>query len=367
MNKKFISAILAALLMVSTAAIAASAEEVTEEPAGAAVSVETSGETGKIRFDPGNWNSNKINFYIWDDTTGLKASKNGWVSDNTWGTKKAIGGTKLEDGTFESYEFDITPGNAVYVIFHDPDRGQTFDCVLTEAAFGDVAERTGEILENPVDSDQRAEAVRFKDSGLTSKLCITSTGKIQGETVPSSMDTAKEVATFIFKYQGTQDKNTKADVVTKEVLQEAFGRFNTSAEAVFDAYKALEGTEIATKDGGENGGYTAEKEKEAKKLLGLEEESNDTSSTASEGGDTSSSGDTSSTNSTATGGTTGGTTGAGNRTTTTTTTTTAGTTTTTDGTGASTETGDTTGTAAFAAIFLGAAAVMVATRKKFEE
>ena len=272
MNKKFISAILAALIIVSMPAVAVSADEVEQE---------TSGVKGTIKFDPGDWNSNKINFYIWDDTTGLKASKDGWIDDNTWGAKKKIGGTKLDDGTFESYEFDITPGNSVYVIFHDPDKGQTFDCVLTETAFGDTAERTGEILENPVDSDQKAEAVKFKNSGLTSKLCITSTGKIQGETIPASMDPAKEVATFIFKYQGTQDKNTKTDVVTPEVLREAVQKFGTTAVNVFAAYKALEGTDIATKDGGENGGYTSAKEAEAQALLGIKSGSTNTTSTVS--------------------------------------------------------------------------------------
>ncbi len=366
MNKKFISVILASLLMVSTAAVAASAEEVTEEAAGAAVAVETSGEaTGKIRFDASSWNSKKILFYIWDDTSGLKASKEGWVSEDTWGSKNKIAGEKVEgeEGIFESYEFTIEEGHDVYVIFHDPATAQTFDCVLTPDALGDTAELTGEILENPVDSEQRAMAVRFKNSGLTSKLCITSSGKVQGETITPNMDVAYEVAKFIFKYQGTKEKISNADVVTQETVDAALNAFGTNGADVFAKYTAIKGS--GTELESENGGYTDDKEAEAKKLLGIKDEEkkddeNKDNNSSNNSSSNSSSNGTSSTSST--GGST-----TNNRTTTTTTT---GTTTTTASTAdaeAAAATGDTTGTAAFAAIFLGAAAVMFAARKKTED
>ena len=362
MNKKFISVILAALLMVSTAAIAASAEE---------VAVETSGDaTGTIKFDPGDWDSKKILFYIWDDTAGLKATKDGWVSEDTWGSKTKIGGTKLDDGTFESYEVTIPEGHDVFVIFHDPARAQTFDCVLTPDAIGDTARLTGEILENPVDSEQRASAVRFDNSGLTSKLCITSSGKVQGETITPTMDVAYDVAKFIFKYQGTNEKITGDPVVTEATVNNAISAFGTDAASVWEKYQGIKGS--GTELESENGGYTDEKEAEAKKLLGIEDEKKEeenkdnTSSKTNDADD-----NTSSTTSTASNSTTNNSTTTNNSanktstTTATTTTTTATTGTTTDG--AATDTGDTTGTAAFAAIFLGAAAVMFAARKKVED
>lgn len=350
MNKKFISAALAALMIASTAAVSAAAEEVTAEAAGAQATVETTGDaTGTIKFDPGNWNSNKIQFYIWDETAEphLHLTKDGWQEDDPWGSNKKIGGTKLDDGTFESFEFTIPDGHDVFVIFNDPDKGQTFDCVLTADAFGDTAERTGEICENPVDSEKTAEAVRFRETGLTSKLCITSSGKVQGETITPNMDPALEVANFVLGYLGKTEKISGEMIVTEDSVANAISAFGTDANAVWEKYQTLSDKE----------NYNAD---EAKKVIKpTEEEKKDDNSSKSDDDDNTSSNNSSKSSST---------TSTTSTTTKTTTTTTTGTTsTTTASTEAAAATGDTTNTAAFAVVFLAAAAAMFFARKKVDE
>ncbi len=232
-KKRLVSAILAAAMIIAATSTSLSASA-------AAVDEETSGVTGTIRFDPGDWNSKKINFYIWDGTTNSHASKDGWVDADTWGSKK-IKGNKLDDGTFESYEFEITEGQDLYVIFHDPDKGQTFDCVLDASAMGDIARRTGEMMENPVDSEKLAEAVKFEKSGLTSKLCITSSGKVQGEIITPNMVPAHEVAVFMSKYIGTKEKLSGEDVVTADTVKAALDAFGVTKDEVWEDFQTIEG------------------------------------------------------------------------------------------------------------------------------
>lgn len=234
MNKKrLLSAILAAAMIVAAASTSISASA-------AAVEEETSGATGTIKFDPGDWNSKKIYFYIWDDQTGECASKNGWTADNMWGSKK-IAGKKLDDGTFESYEFEMPEDHDLFVIFYDPDKGaQTLDCYINADAFGDTAKRTGEILENPVDSEKSAFPVKFEKSGLTTKLHITSSGKIQGEIITPNMTPAKEVANFIVNNYGAVDKVTSEPVVTLDGIKAALTAFKVTPDQVWAEAQQME-------------------------------------------------------------------------------------------------------------------------------
>jgi LPXTG-motif cell wall-anchored protein len=354
MNKKVISVALAAVMAVSASAICASADE---------VKVEKSGTSGTFTFDPGDWNSNKVCFYIWDTSTTptTYATKDGWVEENTWGSKKKTGGTKQDDGTFESFELEIPDGHEVYVIFFDPDLGaQTFDCVLTGDAIGDKAVRTGEMLENPVDSEKQAEAVRFENSGLTAKLCVTSSGKIQGSTITPQMNCAKEVATFVFTYLGQTEKLSGEQIITEDSVANAISAFQTDADSVWAEYQTFEGQE----------GYNPDEAKKFIKPSGSDdatetdsEKKDDTKSSDEDDDDDESKTSTSSKSST----TTSSASTASKSSTTTTTTTTGTTTTGTASTEAAAETGDTTNTAAFAVVLLAAAAAMFFARKKVED
>ena len=162
MNKKFLSAALAALLVASMGAFAASADE---------VETAASGASGTLKFDAGNWNSDRICFYIWDATESPAkfATKDGWVDTQTWGSKK-ISSTRGEDGLFESYEFEIPEGHEVYVIFYDLNNGyQTYDYLLTPDVFGKTAVKSDETLLAPQDGRRAPEYVDFVGSAAADK------------------------------------------------------------------------------------------------------------------------------------------------------------------------------------------------------
>ncbi len=239
--------------------------EGTEKPDPVPTPNPTEPQKGKIFFDTGDWNSTKLQFYIWDDTNGMKATKDGWVDANPWGSNKKLGGTLLTEVSddmqakgkvFESYEVELDPTHIYFVIFNDPDHGQTFDCCLSVDALGDIAYRTGNILENPVDSEKTAEEAAFKKSGLGAKLCLTSSGKLQGSTIPVGTNCPGEVATFIFKYLGQKEKISGEDIVTKDIVKKAIEAFGTTADDVWAEYQKHEGEE----------NYQAD---EAKAVLGL--------------------------------------------------------------------------------------------------
>ena len=342
MNKKFISVIMAAILAVSSAAICASAAE---------VEVEKSGDTtGKIRFDLGDWNhDDNIAFYIWakngDETRHL--SKEGWEPDDNWGRKKLYGEhVEGEDGIVESYEIEFWDGWDYYVIFHDVNTdAQTYDCVITPAAIGQTAHLTGNVLENPVDSAKTVIEANFDGvDGCGPYLQITSTGNICGSAKASQDDGTKIVGDYVFEKMGALDKNGE-ECCTEDKVQNAINVFGTTADDVWAYFQTKEGHE--------------EKDEEAKKLIKPTEETTDS--------DTSSNSEASSSSSSSSGSTGGSNTGssksAGGSTGT------AGTSSTAASTGdtTTTETGDARGVAAFATVLLGAAAAVIATRKKIEE
>jgi len=351
MNKKFISVIMAAILAVSASAYCADAAE---------VDAEASKESGTFFFDSGDWNSSNICFYIWDATSGEYAEADGWSPDAHWASKKRLGGKAVEgkEGVFESNPIDFSgrEDHDICVIFHDTDtNAQTFDCRINASVFGCTAKRNGNKLENPVDSDKTGDEVEFDGgSDVGSALTITSTGHIVGS-VAGNVDGTKKVSDFIYKYYGTQDKNTGADVVTKDSVNDAISRFGTNKDAVWAKYQ-----ENSTKD--DAGEFY--KPDDVKKLLEIDDgtTSSETSSTSSDTSSTTSS--TSSTTSSS------GSTGSTAKSTTTTTTGAAATTTAASTEGGSTDaaaTGDTRGVVAFAAVLVAAAGTIVATRKKIED
>lgn len=346
MNKKFISIAMAMVLSISSAAFAASAAEVEIEESGDA--------TGTIRFDMGDWDHNdNIYFYIWDETNGQFATKEGWQDSNPWGSKKKLAGTKVEgeDGIVESYEFSIPDGHDVFVIFHDPNTGaQTYNCTLDASAFGDTAYLTGNVLENPEDSEKTCIEARFQNADCGPAKVITSSGNIVGDYITPNTDRPGKVAEFVYKYYGQTEKLSGAEIVTEETVANAIAAFETNADDVWAKFQEFNG-----KEGYENYSSIEEGAKKMIKPSSAQESSDSDSDSDDDNSSTGSTG--SNTNSTSS-----------NKTTTTTSTkTTTTTTTSTTGTADAAATGDTTGTVAFAVVLLAAAAGIVATRKKIEE
>lgn len=351
MNKKIISAVLAVLMMSSTAAIAASAAE---------VEAEASKDSGKIQFDLGDWNhEDKIAFYVWDATAGDYCSQNGWTEDNQWGSKK-LQGEDLGDGVVESYEIDFSgrEDHNIFVIFHDRTTdAQTYDCVLNASAIGHKAYMTGVNLENPVDSEKTCVEAVF--DGVDSSVCgpykqITSTGNIVGNCIAPQDNGTKIVAKYIFDKMGTTDKGGE-ECVTEAKVENALSEFGTNADDVWAEFQTIDGHEA--------------KDEDAKKLLKISSGDTDTATDTDSATDTEKSSDTNSTGNSGSTGTT--------KTTTTTTKSSTGTTTTTTTTASNTNatasaeagaaTGDTTGTAAFGVVLAAAAATMFLARKKVED
>lgn len=369
MSKKIISAVLAVLMMSSTAALAASAAEVEAE--------KSTGATGTFKFDMGDWDhSHDVSFYIWaksaDGSDTKWGSKSGWVDSNNWGSKKTFG-TKVEgeDGIVESYEIEFLDGYDTFCIMYDPTTGfQTYNCIITENAIGDTCRVTGEEVENPEDSEKKAAVVAFDNAGdCGPQLVVTSTGNIVGTALAPNENGALTLAKFVYngleiKDDGTvvsaQDKSN-VDKVTEEKIANAISAYGTDADTVWAEFQNLKGQE-----GFEE--YDA-KEKAAKKFINPSSAGDDDSSSEAEATDSDKDDDSSSSSS------------AGSTTTTTGTATTksstAAATTTAASTAASTSstasaeagaaTGDTTGTSAFAVVLVAAAATMILARKKVEE
>lgn len=360
MNKKIISVALAAVMMCSTAAIAASAAEVEEETTGASVTLERSGDAGKVKFNMGDtWShDDTILFYMWaekEGETNVGCTKGEWGGEPVWGTKKnKCTPVEGEDGVVESYEFEFYPDPSwnVYVIFHDLTTGaQTCNCILTENGMGKTAVLTGDSFENSVDSDKRDLDVVFDgaDDCGAHKL-ITSTGNIVGHALAPNDDGTYIVAKYVFDRIGIKDKNGE-ECVTEDKVVAACNEFGTNADSVWEKFQTFK----------DQDGY-ADKEANAKKMINpsaaQEEEKKETDSEKKDDSN-GTSGSTTTTTTTTTSGT---------KTTTTTAASTSSTaaTTATD-TGAATATGDTTGTAAFAAVLFGAAVTMFLARKKVED
>ena len=245
--KKFLSVLMSLTMIMSTAAagFTASAGEIeeSEQISGIEISTpesESNVSKGTFKFDSGDWQSSKLCFYIWDNTTGLFATKNGWRSDQPWGSVKLLGGTAVEgeEGVFESYEVELVDSHECYVIFHDPELGQqTMECCLDSSAFGLTAKRTGIILENPVDERKTIEDVRFSN-GLGTPILLTSSGKIQGTTVPKG-NLPQKVASYVYKWINRKNKEGN-DVITESNIAELIEIYGTTPDDVWAEFLAFD-------------------------------------------------------------------------------------------------------------------------------
>ncbi|MEE1219437.1 MAG: dockerin type I repeat-containing protein [Ruminococcus sp.] len=72
------------------------------------------------------------------------------------------------------------------VIFNTKSGNETYPVVLNSECYGDTvyAPDSNIYYENPVDSEKKTVMVKWKESDLGAELCITTSGKVQGETIP---------------------------------------------------------------------------------------------------------------------------------------------------------------------------------------
>lgn len=235
MFKKIAGLFLAAAVMCSSAAITASAAEAEDDAAVAAadqsgevsadgsseVSADASSEVeagNVIKFDvkKSGWNNVKTVFcHIW------KADGSGdWPA---WQSKKEK--CKYDSSTgIATYDLSMT-GNTisksdgrVYCVIFSANTGmQSYNAIMSGKCIGDTLYCTGNQLENPEDSEKKANEAKWEnnsDCGPEKK--ITSTGNIIGSAFPEGESDATLMATYLVAYYNDEAKTS----LTQKLLDE---------------------------------------------------------------------------------------------------------------------------------------------------
>lgn len=235
MFKKIAGLFLAAAVMCSSAAITASAAEAEDDAAVAAadqsgevsadgsseVSADASSEVeagNVVKFDvkKSGWNNVKSVFcHIW------KADGSGdWPA---WQSKKEK--CKYDSSTgIATYDLSMT-GNTisksdgrVYCVVFSANTGmQSYNAIMSGKCIGDTLYCTGNQLENPEDSEKKANEAKWEnnsDCGPEKK--ITSTGNIIGSAFPEGESDATLLATYLVAYYNDEAKTS----FTQKLLDE---------------------------------------------------------------------------------------------------------------------------------------------------
>ena len=199
MFKKIVSIAIAAMMVASTAAIAASAAETDSAAVAAAedsaavaapdgdssVGADDSGSAAvggnsiSFQVDRNLWkNFKKVYCYLYE---------HGGDEIIVWGSNKGAM-TDAGNDTF-TFDFDakgisIESGKQYGVIFSGDWGVQTCDIIFDSSIMGDTAYLTGEQVENNVDSNKKSYYVKWKNADASKyapPLCITSIGNVIGE------------------------------------------------------------------------------------------------------------------------------------------------------------------------------------------
>lgn len=254
MFKKIAGLFLAAAVMCSSAAITASAAEAEDDAAVAAadqsgevsadgsseVSADASSEVeagNVIKFDvkKSGWNNVKSVFcHVW------KADGSGdWPA---WQSKKEK--CKYDSSTgIATYDLSKT-GNTisksdgrVYCVVFSANTGmQSYNAIMNGNCIGDTLYCTGNQLENPEDSEKKANEAKWEnnsDCGPEKK--ITSTGNIIGSAFPEGESDVTLLATYLVAYYNddaktslTQDLINKLKVSPVDVMGAVTDRLNAT-------------------------------------------------------------------------------------------------------------------------------------------
>ena len=215
MTKKIMSMILSIAMVLSIAVVGISgtyAAEVSDKTSGI-------GAGNNIYFDvkKSGWNNVKTVFcHIWRaDGTG------DWPD---WQTKKEkciydfSTGIATYDLSKTGNKISSSDGKLYCVIFSANTGMQTYNAIMSGKCIGDTLYCTGNKLENPEDSEKRAnEAVwaKTKDCGPEKK--ITSTGNIVGTALPEGDTDASMLACFLVAYYDCPEKMDKVPALVKEL------------------------------------------------------------------------------------------------------------------------------------------------------
>ncbi len=285
MFKKIASVVIAAAMMVGTAAVTASAAEANAEVAAeesAAVSADNSSEVGAdsaseevaegnvVKFDvkKSGWNldtTKKVYCHIWK-ADGTKTSEGkAWPA---WQAKAEL--CKLDKSTgIATYDLaNADPGisksdGKIYCVIFSANTGmQTYNTIMSGACIGDTLYCSGEQIENPEDDAKKAAVAVWennKDCGPERK--ITSTGNIVGSAFPDGESDVTLLANYLMQYYDDPAKtdltqnliNTlKVDpvdvmaVVKKRAADDA--KKIAGVEKILAKVKTADGKEVKTDD-----------------------------------------------------------------------------------------------------------------------
>lgn len=248
MFKKIASILLAAIMVGSTAVVAASAAEAdnavaaaddsavaaaddsavaaADDSAVAAGDDSTVGAGKKVYFE--------VNPDLWKNfkTVTLYLYPHGDSPLITWGSKK--GNMTYEDNNVWSFDFDakgieLDSGKQYGMIFTGDWNVQTCDIIWDPSIMGDTAYCTGDQVENNVDSNKKSYYVKWKNADASKyapPVCITSIGNIIGEALWAGTTYYDMLVAFIksdgtdglsnaLKYNGKTAQQTLDDIAKK--------------------------------------------------------------------------------------------------------------------------------------------------------
>ena len=215
MTKKLISMLLSIAMVLSVAVVGISGTYAAE------VSDKTSevGAGNNIYFNvkKSSWSNVKTVYcHIWRaDGTG------DWPD---WQTKKekckydSSTGIATYDLSKTGHNIKKSDGKLYCVIFSANTGMQTYNAIMSGKCIGDTLYCTGNLLENPEDSEKRAnEAVwaKTKDCGPEKK--ITSSGNVIGTTLSEGDTDASMLACFLVAYYDWPEKMDKVPALVKEL------------------------------------------------------------------------------------------------------------------------------------------------------
>lgn len=223
MFKKIAGLFLAAAVMCSSAAITASAAEAEDDAAVAAAD-----QSGEVSADgSSDVSANGSSEVEAGNVIKFDVKKSGWSNVKTvfchtwkvdgelpvWQSKKerckydASTGIATYDLSKANYQISKSDGKNYLVIFSANTGMQTYDTVMSGDCIGDTMYCTGEQIENPVDSEKKANVARWEnhpDCGPQKK--ITSTGKIVGSALPEGQTDAVMLAQYLIDYYDDEAK-----------------------------------------------------------------------------------------------------------------------------------------------------------------
>ena len=215
MTKKIMSMILSIAMVLSIAVVGITGVSAADVPD--KTSEVGAGNNIYFNVKKSGWNNVKaIYCHIWRaDGTG------DWPD---WQTKKekckydSSTGIATYDLSKTGHNIKKSDGKLYCVIFSANTGMQTYNAIMSGKCIGDTLYCTGNLLENPEDSEKRAnEAVwaKTKDCGPEKK--ITSTGNIVGTALPEGETDTSMLACFLIAYYDWPEKMDKVPALVKEL------------------------------------------------------------------------------------------------------------------------------------------------------